>query len=372
MKKLILLLGLSGLALTACRERNEEPAGSTAVMKVSVVQPRSVEFARALRLSGSWVAKEDVAITTALQGQQILSVNVDVGAQVKKGQVLAVLEHSNVQSQLQQNSASLARAKANLNAQTAGLQEAEMTLERYRVLVRSEAVSRQEFDQQKAKADTARAGVQAAKAEIAQIQAQLDDSRHQRGKAEVVAPADGVITQRAAEKGALTDANALFHLAKNGAVELEAQANADEMALLQTGLAAKLKTSEPSENANGRIRLVFPEIDPKTRLGKVRISFNNQVSMPIGTYGEAQIDLPKQTAAFAVPFSAVSFGSDGKNHVMVVNGKGQIERRRVALGSQSQTWVEVRSGLQAADNVVRQASAFVSEGDKVQPVPAKE
>ena len=77
-------------------------------------------------------------------------------------------------------------------SQQSVLTEAEATLKRYQILMKSDAISRQELEQQQAKARAARAAVQAANAEIAQVQAQLDDSRYQRKKAEVLAPADGI------------------------------------------------------------------------------------------------------------------------------------------------------------------------------------
>ena len=108
-------------------------------------------------------------------------------------------------------------------------------------MIAIDAVSRLEIDQQQAKFDTAKASVQSAQAEIAQIQVQLKDSQHQQTKAQIIAPADGIITVRNAEKGALTDSNALFQLAKNGTIELEVQPTSDELAQLQTGLQATLK-----------------------------------------------------------------------------------------------------------------------------------
>ncbi|MDG6272507.1 hypothetical protein QA264_08315 [Glaesserella parasuis] len=164
MKKLILLFALPSLFLTACQEQNNEQSNElteTALMKVNVIQAQPATLTQTLRLSGSITAKEDVAVGTALLGLQIQTVNVEVGDVVKKGQVLA-------------------------------------TLKRYQTLMKSDAISRQELEQQQAKVRTAREAVQAANAEIAQVQAQLDDSRHQRKKAEV---------------GNLTDSNALFHLA---------------------------------------------------------------------------------------------------------------------------------------------------------------
>lgn len=168
MKKLILLSVLPILFLTACQEQNSEQV-KTALMKVNVVQVQPATLTQTLRLSGAITAKEDVAVGTALLGLQIQSVNVEVGDVVKKGQVLATLETSNVQSQLRQNDANLQRAKANLVSQQSALTEAEATLKRYQTLMKSDAISRQELEQQQAKARATRAAVQAANAEIAQV-----------------------------------------------------------------------------------------------------------------------------------------------------------------------------------------------------------
>ncbi|SUT95681.1 macrolide-specific efflux protein [[Actinobacillus] rossii] len=363
MRKLVLLLILSNVFLTACQEQDDTHS-EIPLMKVNVVHPQTMEFTRTLTLSGSWVAKEDVAIGTALQGLQILSVEVEAGSAVTKGQVLATLEHSNVQSQLLQNNAQLARAKANLVAQETTLNEAETNLKRYQALATADAISRQELEQQRAKVATAKANKQSAKAEIEQIQAQVNDSRHQRNKAEIISPANGIITKRNAETGALTDANALFHLAKNGEIELEVEANTNEIILLKQGLSAKLKTLTHKQK-NGQVRLVFPEIDPKTRLGKARIAFVNS-QMPIGSYSEVDIALPKQKVTHAVPLSAISFNVDGRTSVLVVNIEGKVERRFITLGSQYQDWVEVVSGLSVTDKIVKQAAAFVSDGDVVE------
>ena len=129
-----------------------------------------------------------------------------------------------MQSQLSQNDANLQRAKANLVFQQSALTETEATLKRYQTLIKSDAISHQELEQQQAKTRAARAAIQAANAKIAQVQAQLDDSRHQRKKAEVLVPADGSITQRCAAVGNLTDSNPLFHLARNGELEVTVDA----------------------------------------------------------------------------------------------------------------------------------------------------
>lgn len=363
MKKRTVATLLCAMLAAAC-QKQDDGAAAAAAMRVSVVQARAVEFSPLLRLGGNWVARDEIALTPALQGQQIVSVHAEAGDAVKKGQLLAVLEPENVQSQLRQNSAQLNRAKANLNAQQAGLKEAQTLFQSYQVLVESGAISRQEFNEQQAKLRTAQANVQAARAEIAQMQALADDSRHQRAKAQILAPADGVITRRNAEAGALSGADALFYLAKDGQIELEAQANADELALLKTGLAVRLP-GQP-ETPAGSVRLIYPAIDSASRTGKIRIAFE-RAPLPIGAYSEAEIALDKRQVAQALPFSAVSFGSDGVSRVKVVGADGKVAERKIETGARYQNWVEVRSGLKKGERVVKQAAAFVSDGDTVAP-----
>lgn len=366
MKKQWLMIGMLCVGgLLGCKKPAPSEPVENAVAKISVVLPQATTLTSEIKVSGSFVAKQLVGVGTSLQGKQVLSVNADVGSVVKKGQVLASLESSTVQSQLEQQEANLVRVKANLAAQEAALKEAKTTLARYQKLVVMDAVSRQEFDQQTAKAQTAMASVQTAKAEITQIQAQIKDSRHERTKAQVIAPVSGVITKRAAQAGALTGADALFEIAQDGVAELEVQANTDELVKLQIGLPARVQFKDSQHQITGKVRLISPEMDASNRLGKVRIALDNARNIPIGAYAEATIQLPNQQANMTLPFSAVSFGGS-ETTVMVVNAQGIVERRVITVGSQAKGLVEVLSGLQKTEKVVRQAGAFVSEGDKVE------
>ena len=367
---LLRLLMISPLLLTAAcggapEDKKEEP------LRVTVVRAAPADMAQTLRLSGTLSAREDIAVSTPLQGLKIVAVYADAGDTVKRGQVLAQLEDVNADSQLRQTEAQLARAKAQLRSQQAAAAEAAATLKRYRPLAEADALSRQELDQQKSAAATAAANVEAAKADIAQLQAQLKDSRNQRGKTQIVAPADGVIAKRNAEAGALTGPDALFHIIKDGTVELAADAGADELPLLQNGAQAQVSVRGRNEAVGGTVRLVPPEIDSSTRLGKVRITLAHSDGLYTGTYGEANIRLPSYRAAAALPETAVSFDSEGKASVLAVDGNGRVSRVTVTAGRKQGGMVEIVSGLENGRAVVRRASAFVNEGDTVKAVEEK-
>lgn len=367
---LLRLLMISPLLLIAAcggapEDKKEEP------LRVTVVRAAPADMAQTLRLSGTLSAREDIAVSTPLQGLKIVAVYADAGDTVKRGQVLAQLEDVNADSQLRQTEAQLARAKAQLRSQQAAAAEAAATLKRYRPLAEADALSRQELDQQKSAAATAAANVEAAKADIAQLQAQLKDSRNQRGKTQIVAPADGVIAKRNAEAGALTGPDALFHIIKDGTVELAADAGADELPLLQNGAQAQVSVRGRNEAVGGTVRLVSPEIDSSTRLGKVRITLARSDGLYTGTYGEANIRLPSYRAAAALPETAVSFDSEGKASVLAVDGNGRVSRVPVTAGRKQGGMVEIVSGLENGRAVVRRASAFVNEGDTVKAVEEK-
>lgn len=367
---LLRLLMISPLLLIAAcggapEDKKEEP------LRVTVVRAAPADMAQTLRLSGTLSAREDIAVSTPLQGLKIVAVYADAGDTVKRGQVLAQLEDVNADSQLRQTEAQLARAKAQLRSQQAAAEEAAATLKRYRPLAEADALSRQELDQQKSAAATAAANVEAAKADIAQLQAQLKDSRNQRGKTQIVAPADGVIAKRNAEAGALTGPDALFHIIKDGTVELAADAGADELPLLQNGAQAQVSVRGRNEAVGGTVRLVSPEIDSSTRLGKVRITLARSDGLYTGTYGEANIRLPSYRAAAALPETAVSFDSEGKASVLAVDGNGRVSRVSITAGRKQGGMVEIVSGLENGRAVVRRASAFVNEGDTVKAVEEK-
>lgn len=366
----LILCTIFGLSACSSSETDNAAAASSpdTAMRVNVVTIGKQKAMPILRLTGTVVAKEDVAVGTALSGLKILEVNTDVGQRVEKGQVLARLDSVNVQAALRQSEMALAKARSNLNARQAEWREAQATFNRYRPLANEGAVTPQELDQQRLRLESAQANVQAARAEIAQLQSQLTDSRHQRAKAEITAPVSGIISQRAAEAGALTGSDALFHIIQDGKMELAANATADELSVLKTGMPAKVRVRGQHEPLSGSIRLISPQMDSGTRLGTVRIALEKQPALQNGAYGEAEVQLPTQESAAALPVQAVSFTDDGRPFVMLVGTDNRVKRQAVNIGRQNAEWVEILSGAQAGVRVVKNAAAFVSDGDLIIPV----
>ena len=339
----------------------EEKQNDEAI-KLTVVSPKIQQFNPKLNLHGELVAKDDVAVGSALQGQQISEVLVEVGENVQKGQILALLDNAGVKAKFDQQTAALEAVKQNLNSAKAAFSEASSALKRAKDLAAKKAISSQELEQANAKEASARANLNSAKAQISQIDAQIAEAKDQLGKASVIAPASGVITAKKAQIGALTSGEALFNIAKDGVIELSADADAKELAQIEVGMSAQAQIYGVKEVVKGKVRLVPVSVDASSRLGKVKISLDGGAKF-IGSYAKAVIDLP-EFSALALPAQAVSFTDEGAFATLIKDGKAQ--KRKIQTGLRANGLVQVISGVSEGDEVALKAAALVNDGEAAQ------
>lgn len=331
-------------------------------IKLTVVSPKIAKFSPKLNLHGELVAKDDVAVTSALQGQQISEVLVEVGESVQKGQILALLDNAGVKAKFDQQTAALEAAKQNLNSAKAAFSEASSALKRAKDLAVKKAISSQELEQANAKEASARANLNSAKAQISQIDAQIAEAKDRLGKASVIAPVSGVVTAKKAQIGALTSGEALFNIAKDGTVELSADADAKELAQIKVGMGAQAQIYGVKEAVNGKVRLVPVSVDTSSRLGKVKISLDGGAKF-IGSYAKAVVDLP-EFSALALPAQAVSFTEAGAFATLIKDGKAQ--KRKIQIGLRANGLVQVISGVSDDDEVALKAASLVNDGEAAQ------
>ena len=331
-------------------------------IKLTVVSPKIAKFSPKLNLHGELVAKDDVAVGSALQGQQISEVLVEVGENVQKGQILALLDNAGVKAKFDQQTAALEAAKQNLNSAKAAFSESESALKRAKNLVAKKVISSQELEQANAKEASARANLNSAKAQISQIDAQISEAKDQLAKASVIAPVNGVVTAKKAQIGALTSGEALFNIAKDGVIELSADTDAVELAQIKVGMSATAQIYGVKETVNGKVRLVPVSVDTSSRLGKVKISLDGEAKF-IGSYAKVVIDLP-EFSALALPVQAVSFTEKGAFTTIVKDGKAQ--KQKIQTGLRANGLVQVISGVSKDDEVALKAAALVNDGEAAQ------
>jgi RND family efflux transporter MFP subunit len=348
---------------------------------VTVARAAPADFLETVLVTGSLVAREEILVGPEVEGLRITAVLADEGVRVRKGDVLAKLVADTLDAQLAQNDAALARAAAAIaQARSSIVQaearvvEAQNAFDRAKPLRQAGHMAESAYDAREQAARTAQAqlvaardGLTAAEAEKAQIEAQRRELVWRRGRTEVVAPADGIISRRMARIGgyAAGAAEPMFRIVANGEIELDAEVTETRMGKIAMGQRVRVEVAGGGDAIVGTVRLVSPEVDKATRLGRVRIFLGDNPALRVGSFARGVIE----TAAgrgLAVPASAVLYGAEGAS-VQLVRAN-RVETRPVKLGLAAGGLVEVLEGLADGDFVVARSGTFLRDGDAVRPV----
>lgn len=351
---------------------------------VSVARVEVKDFAETALVTGSLVAREEILVAPEVDGLRVLELKVDEGDHVKKGDVLAVLVFEQLDALLAQNDASLARSDAAIAQARSGIAEAEARLaeataqlKRAGPLVKDKYLSESVYDQREAATKTAAAqlkaaqsGLNSAEAEKAQVEAMRRELTWRRGNTEVRAPADGVISRRSARIGAIAHGGAMgggdpmFRIIRNGEVELDAEVSETRLSKVKVGQKAIVEVAGAGEVA-GDVRLVSPEVDRSTRLGRVRIFLGARDDLRIGSFARGTI-ITAQARDLAVPRSAILYDDSGPTVQVIQNGV--VTTKRIETGLAAGNEVQVTKGLAAGDLVVAKSGTFLRNGDAVRAI----
>ena len=357
------------------------PAEPAPPLAVSVSPAFVTNFTDSVLVTGSLVAREEIFVGPEVEGLRVVEVLAEEGDRVTRGQILARLVSDTLEAQLAQNTAALARseaaiaqARSAIASADARLEEAANAYERAKPLTKSGYLSESGMDQREASRRTTEAAVASAKdglrvaeAEKAQIEAQRREISWRRARTDIRAPADGLVSRRNAKIGgyATGAADAMFRIVAQGEIELDAEVPETKLAGLREGQKAMVEIISGRPVA-GTVRLVSPEIDRASRLGRVRIFIGNKPGLPIGAFARARIETA-ESRGLAVPASAVLYGGSMPVVQVVIDGK--IATRPVKLGLAQANLIEVREGLRSGDHVVVRSGTFLRDGDAVRPVP---
>lgn len=347
---------------------------------IRVVAAERRELVETLDVTGTVLPRQEAAVGVDVGGLIVVDLSADKGDLVKKGDVLARLDPTALETQLAQADASRAQAQASIaqaQAQVSdaeiGVRQASEALERARTL-QGKGVSTQAqldnavngFDSANAKLETTRRAVEAAQSQLAVIAAQRRDIEQRLAKTVVKAPADGLVLARNATLGGIVSASggALFRIAIDGDLELAATVSETALPRLKTGMKAIVDVPGVAP-LDGTIRMVDPEIDQKSRLGTIRISLPKHDNVRPGNFARGAIETLRSDG-IAVPVSALVYKGGDAFVQRVVDGT--IQTVEVKLGARAEDAVELVEGLAEGDEVVSRAGTFVADGDHVTPV----
>lgn len=326
-------------------------------LTVTAITPQLIEWPRVLPASGNITAWQEAVISVEISNLRLTDVLVNVGDQVKKGQVLARINHETVLAELSQSRASVTEAEAMLA-------EARANGDRARQFQATGFISAQQINQYLTAEKTALARLNAARARM-----QADELRV--AQTTVRASDDGVISARAATAGSLAQpGQELFRLIRGGRLEWRAEVGAADLGKIRPGMTATLIPPE-GERVQGRVRMVAPTVDPQTLNGLVYVDLPAAGTGPMlraGTFARGAFELG-HAPAMTLPQSAVLL-RDGFAYVFRLTEGDKVAQAKVTLGRRIGDLVEITGGIEPESRVVASGAGFLADGDSVRVVKA--
>jgi len=281
----------------------------------------------------------------------------DIGAKVKQGDLLAVIDTPELDKQLEQARADLASAKSNLALSM-------VTAERWQGLVKTRSVSQQATDQAVDNLSATQASVDSYAANVRRLEDLVSFEK-------VYAPFDGVITVRNTDIGWLINAGAgspsaeLFQLAQTSTLRIFVAVPEVYSRAARTGAMATLTLDEfPSETFHGKITRTSESIDMASRTLNTEIDVDNPTGQLLpGAYVHVHLKLPGQTRSVIIPANTLLFRSEGLRVGVFRNGHAQLVP--ITIGVDYGDSVQVTSGLTPSDQVIVNPSDSLITGTPV-------
>jgi RND family efflux transporter MFP subunit len=281
----------------------------------------------------------------------------DIGAKVKRGDILAIVDTPELDDRVTQAEGELAKANANLSL-------AKVTAERWQTLRASAAVSQQAIDEKVGDQRAKEADVDAAKAN-------LDRLRSQKGFANIVAPFDGVVTARNIDIGSLVksdsgDSAPLFVVADISRMRIYVRAPEVYAAALKDGMDAKLRLPEyPGQDFDAKIDTTSHAIDAKSRSLLVELMAENKdgVLRP-GSFAQVAFDLPPDPNAERLSASALLF-RDQETVVAILDSDDRVKLRRIHITRDYGSDVDIEGGIPTDARIVLSPPESIADGDQV-------
>jgi RND family efflux transporter MFP subunit len=344
------------------RETLDAVTAQMALPAVSVVSPKQTTPAEEIILPGNVQPFITSPIYSRTSGY-LKKWYFDIGAHVKQGQLLAVIDTPEVDQQLQQSVSNLNTAKANLTL-------AEITKNRYQGLLKKNAVSQQDADNAVGTYDANKAIVDASQANVKQLQALQSFEK-------IYAPFDGVVTARNTDIGDLINSGSsgtaktdLFHVAQPGKLRVYVNVPEEYSQGIKVGMTADLSLAEfPGRKFQGKLVRTAEAINMTTRTLLIEIEVDNPTgTLLTGSYAEVHLKVASQASTLLLPVNTLLFRSEGLRVGVVKDGK--VVLSAVSPGRDFGNQIEVVSGLRPADQVIINPPDSLVSGQQVQIVQA--
>ena len=372
-----LLAIFAGLAFGAWRyeEQHREAIATTERhtdfvpnLRVATVKPS--DSTMLVTLPGTTLAFTQANVFARASGY-IDKRTVDIGDHVKEGQLLAQITAPELDHQIAQAEATLSQTEATLRQNQANAELANKTWERDKPLVEKGWETPQQGDVDRLGLQAQQATVGVAQSNIAAQQAQLSVLRQQKDYQSVVAPFDGVITQRNIDVGSLVQADAtggtfMFTIMQEGVIRIQVFVPQDQAFGLGPGVEAVVRVPEiPDRPFAGKVTRIADALSPGTRTLLTEIDVPNpDGAIKPGMYCMVELHIPRKVPSLVVPANAIIFNADGLHVAVLENGTAHF--RKVTVTRDMGTSVEVNDGVNTGDQVILSPPVDLVDGSKVQ------
>ncbi|MCC8937739.1 efflux RND transporter periplasmic adaptor subunit [Bradyrhizobium sp. Arg68] len=292
---------------------------------------------------------------------------VDIGDHVKAGQLLAEIVAPEVDHQIAEAQAALAQSQGTLHQTQASRELAEVTNARDSKLVKQGWLTAQQGDNDRLTLRAQQAAEGAALSNIAVQEAQIKVLEQQKAYQRVVAPFDGVITQRNVDNGSLVQSGStfMFTLMRANVIRTQVFVPQDEAFGVAPGVDAVVRVPEiPDRAFSGKVTRIATALQPGSRTLLTEIDVPNpDGALQPGIYCTVELFIPQRTPSMIVPADAVVFDANGL-HVAVVRD-GHVHLQKISIARDFGTEVEVHDGVKPGDQVILGPMLNLAEGSKV-------
>jgi RND family efflux transporter MFP subunit len=403
---LLLLLVATAIFAASCggskaNARKEQTAANTqpAVVEVTTAAAIKRELPRFFEATGSLAGDEQTDVAPQTAGK-VVAVGVDIGSYVKRGAMLVRLDDAELKLRVDQAAAQVEQAKANVrqaeekiglrpgqafdpnkvaevSAARVALDLADKNLKRAEKLIESGDVSRQFYDEQRARRDQLKeqydvalaqarqnfAGVDVARTNVANAQAQLALARKNLSYAVIPAPIDGFVSERTADLGEyVSPQQKVVTIVKTNPLRIRIDIPEQAIPEVKVGQSVSITTSAwPDKNFAGRVARIAPNVSATSRTLTVEAEIENGGNaLKPGQFATVRILQERAEPAVLVPARAVVTDA-GVSRVFVIKD-GHAEQRLVQTGQTEGDLIEVRNGVAADEQVATSNVEQLADG----------
>jgi HlyD family secretion protein len=366
-------LAIAVAALTAaggCQQKKDPNAELKAALEQSSQRAQLVTaatastrmFSRTLLVSGAVRPVDDIRVFSPIGNVRINKVLADVGETVREGQALATIDAPLADAQAQSSKAQVARAKAAVVDARVTYKNAQADLDRALTIADTGALSAEQLDARRARAEGAAAKLALAEADLQFAEAQNRESAARLQGGAIRAPRAGVVIERQANPGQMAESGVLFRIVGGGSLELSADVAEDDLNLMIRGQRATFAL--PTGGAvEARLRRAPVSVADQTRAGQAIFDLTDSRSVKVGMFLRGEAKLPPKSY-LAVPAASIVY-DDGRPSLFVIDDESRVRKRNVVLGPRDGEMIAVIDGLTEGQRVASGGVAFLMDGDIV-------